>query len=157
MMATAAQFDADEFGDLPFKRLSAQEALALRIKQPPLSPWRVVGWQAAVGFVVALFAWFWTGRTGAGWSAAYGALAVVLPAALFARGLMSRFSSINAVTASFGFFVWEALKLAMTVVMLAAASRLVTNLDWLALLVGLVLTLKVYWMALLLRPKRLTD
>lgn len=156
MIATAAQVDSDEF-DLPFQRLSAQEALALRKNQPPLSPWRVVGWQALVGLMVALLVWLVTGRAGAGWSAACGSLLVVLPAMLFARGLMSRFSSINAVTASFGFFLWEAVKIAVTLVLLVAASRLLSDLDWLALLIGLVVTLKVYWVALLMRPQRLTD
>jgi ATP synthase protein I len=84
-------------------------------------------------------------------------LAVVVPAALFARGLMSRFSSMNAATAGFGFFVWEAVKIAVTVGMLVAAPQLLPGLDWLAMLIGLVVTLKVYWLALLMRPKRITD
>ena len=84
-------------------------------------------------------------------------LAVVIPAALFVRGLRSQFSSMNAATAAFGFFVWEAIKIAVSVGMLFAAPRLVADLDWLALLIGLVVTLKVYWVALLLRPKRKTD
>jgi ATP synthase protein I len=40
--------------------------------------------------------------------------------------------------------------------MLAAAPRLVADLDWLAMLIGLILALKVYWLALLLRHKRKT-
>ena len=64
---------------------------------------------------------------------------------------------MNAATAAFGFFVWEAIKIAVSVGMLFAAPRLVADLDWLALLIGLVVTLKVYWVALLLRPKRKTD
>jgi ATP synthase protein I len=38
--------------------------------------------------------------------------------------------------------------------MMAAAPQLVPGLDWLAMLIGLVVTLKVYWLALLLRQKR---
>lgn len=155
--APVSEYDADEFDALPFKRLTAQEAHALRKLQPPVSPWRIVVWQVVVGLLVALAAWAVSGKAAVAWSAAYGALAVVLPAALFARGLMSKFSSINALTAGFGFFVWEAAKLAVTVGMLFAAPQLVENLDWLALLIGLVVTLKVYWLALLLRPKRITD
>jgi ATP synthase protein I len=78
----------------------------------------------------------------------------VIPAALFARGLTSQFSSINAATAGFGFFVWEAIKIGVSVGMMAAAPQLVPGLDWLAMLIGLVVTLKVYWLALLLRQKR---
>jgi ATP synthase protein I len=149
--------DADEFDELPFKRLSAEEAQALREQHPSVSPWRIVGLQVVAGLLVALAAWGFTGRTAAAWSAAYGALAVVIPAMLFARGLMSQFSSINAMTAGFGFFVWEAVKIAVSVGMLAAAPQLVAGLDWLAMLIGLIVTLKVYWLALLMRPKRTTD
>lgn len=150
-------FDTDESDELEFKRLTAQEAQALRERQPPVSPWRIVGWQVVVGTLVALAAWGWTGRVNAAWSAAYGALAVVIPAVLFARGLMSQFSSINAATAGFGFFVWEAIKIAVSVGMIFAAPQLVVDLDWLAMLIGLIVTLKVYWVALLMRPKLKTN
>ena len=144
---------ADESEELAFKRLSAEEAQKLRTLQPPVSPWRIVALQAVVTLMVALLAWAFTGRTGAAWSAGYGGLAVLVPAVLFARGLMSQFSSINAATAGFGFFVWEAIKIAVSVGMLFAAPRLVADLDWLAMLIGLIVTLKVYWVALLMRPK----
>ena len=151
--AFVSEYDADEFDALPFKRLTAQEAQALRKLEPPLSPWWVVVWQMVVGLLVALAAWGFTGRREAAWSAGYGGLAVIVPAVLFARGLMSQFSSINAATAGFGFFVWEAIKIAVSVGMLFAAPQLVTGLDWLAMLIGLIVTLKVYWVALLMRPK----
>jgi ATP synthase protein I len=106
-----------------------------------------------VGVLVALVAWGMTGEVVVGGSVLYGALVVVIPAALFARGLMSRFSSINPATASFGFFLWEAVKIGVSVVMLAAAPRLIANLSWLALMAGLIVTLKVYWLALLMRAK----
>ena len=57
-------------------------------------------------------------------------------------------------TAGFGFFVWEAVKIAVSVGLLAAAPRLIVDLDWLALLIGLIVTMKVYWVALLWRPER---
>jgi ATP synthase protein I len=110
--------------------------------------------QVVVGLVVALAAWALTGRQNVGWSAGYGALAVVIPAAVFARGLMGRMSSLNAGTAAFGFMLWEMVKIALTVAMLVAAPRLVSGLSWPALLVGLVLTMKVYWIALAYKPKR---
>ena len=152
-----SRYDSDESEELEFKRLTAEEAQALRELHPSVSPWFIVGMQVLVGLLVALAAWAFTGRAAAAWSAAYGALAMVIPAALFARGLMSKFSSINAATAGFGFFVWEAVKLAVSVGMLFAASQLVAELDWLAMLIGLIATLKVYWLALLMRPKRITD
>ena len=145
-------FDADELEDQDFKPLTSQEAQALREREPALSPWWVVGLQCLAGLAVALVAWGLSGKAAA-WSAAYGALAVIIPAALFARGLMSQFSSLNAATASFGFFVWDAVKLAVSVAMIVLASRLVADLSWPALLAGLFVTLKMYWLALLKRPK----
>ena len=47
--------------------------------------------------------------------------------------------------------VWEAVKLALTVLLLALAPRLVAGLSWPGLLLGLVVCLKVYWLALLWR------
>ena len=155
-MVPVPEFDADESEEENFKRLTAAEAKTLRELQPPLSPWRVVGVQMFVGVLVALLAWALTGRSAVGWSAGYGALTVIIPAVLFARGLMSRFSSINAATAWLGFFLWEAVKISVSVGMLFAAPRLVVDLNWLAMLIGLIVTLKVYWVALLMRPKRQT-
>lgn len=156
IIAPVSEFDSDESEELEFKRLSAEEAQALRELHPSVSPWRIVRLQLVVGVLVALAAWGFTGKSNMGWSAGYGALAVVIPAVLFARGLMSQFSSINAATAGFGFFVWEAVKIAASVGMLFAAPQLVADLDWLAMLIGLIVTLKVYWVALLMRPKRKT-
>ena len=145
-------FDADEVDAASFKRLTQQEANQLRAAKPQLSPWWVVGMQCLAGIVVSLLAAWWVDKAAA-LSAGYGAIAVIIPAALFARGLMSQFSSLNAATASFGFLVWEAVKLAVSVAMLVLAPRLVANLNWLALLAGLFVTLKMYWLALLLRPR----
>ena len=107
-----------------------------------------------MGLLVALAAWGLTGRQNLGWSAGYGALAVVIPAAVFARGLTGRFSSLNPGTAVFGFMLWEMVKMALTVAMLIAAPRLVTALSWPAMLVGMVVAMKVYWVALVFAPRR---
>ena len=136
-----------------FKPLSAEQARRLREQNPSVPPWKVVVGQGVVGILVALAAWGFTGSQNVGWSAAYGALAVVLPAAIFARGLTGRFASLNAGTAVFGFFLWEMVKLVLTVAMLIAAPNLVVALSWPALLAGLVLTMKVYWVALLFAPR----
>lgn len=151
-----SRYDSDESEELEFKRLTAEEAQALRELHPSVSPWFIVGMQVLVGLLVALAAWGFTGKSSAGWSAAYGALAVIVPAVVFARGLTSQFSSLNAATAWLGFFVWEAIKIAVSVGMLFAAPRLVVDLDWLVMLIGLIVTMKVYWVALLMRPKRKT-
>ena len=138
----------------PFKQLTADQARRLREQNPPLSPWWVVAGQVVVGLVVALASWAVTGRQNVGWSAGYGALAVVIPAAIFARGLTGRFASLNAGTAAVGFMVWEMVKIATSFALMAAAPRLVPALSWPALLVGLVLTMKVYWVALAYAPRK---
>ncbi len=156
-IATGPELEAPE---PEFKPLTAEEARQFSEKNPSVSPAKVVGIQALVGLVVALGAWGLTGKENVGWSAAYGALAVVIPAALFARGLARRMSlespQARAMGAAFGFFLWEMVKIALTVAMLFAAPRLVANLSWPAMLVGLVVTMKVYWVALMLRPKHRT-
>jgi ATP synthase protein I len=134
-----------------FQPLTADQALELRKRQPLLSVWRVVLAQALVGLMLSFGVWLVTGRQSTVFSVAYGALAVVLPAALFARGLTSRVASVNAGAAVFGFFLWEMVKMGLTVAMLFAAPRLVVDLSWPAMLVGLVVTMKVYWVALGMR------
>lgn len=151
------KWDADAgSGEAAFRPLTREEARKLRESNPSVSPWAILAGQLVIGVLVALVAWGLAGRQSVGWSALYGALAVVIPGALFLRGLMSQFSSLNAATAGFGFFVWEAMKISVSVGMLLLAPRLVTDLDWLAMLIGLIVTLKVYWLALLMRPKRKT-
>jgi ATP synthase protein I len=141
-----------EGGDVEdFKPLTLEEAAALRQRSPRLSLWRVVFLQALASFAVAGLAWLLTGRLNVMASAGYGGLAVVLPAALFARALSRQagLESGSAVMASF--FVWELAKIGLTLAMLLLAPRLVMNLSWLALVAGFVVTMKVYWLALWLR------
>lgn len=132
--------------------LNAQQAQALRdsFRQEgsSISPWQILAWQFVAGLMMSLIVWLVTGRLNLAVSVAYGAIAVVLPAALFARGLMSQFSSLNAMTAGFGFFVWEALKIAVTIVLIAMAPSLVADLVWLAMLIGLIVTMKIVWVIL---------
>ena len=128
-----------------FRPLTAEEVRKLRLQQPLLSIWRVVLAQFLVGLAVSALTWLFTGRVSAAWSAAYGALSVVIPAALFARGITSKTSSINSGAAVFGFLLWEMVKIGLTIAMLFAAIKLVEDLSWPAMLVGLVITMKVYW------------
>lgn len=152
-MTTKVPLPEDTEEAPPIKPLTAEEARRLREQHPPVSPWWVVAGQAVVGLVTALAAWALTGRQSVGWSAGYGALAVVIPAAVFARGLTGRFSSLNAGTAAVGFLMWEMVKIALTLAMLVAAPKLVPGLSWPALLVGLILAMKVYWVALAFNPR----
>ena len=151
-MKTIAPETEAEAEESDFKPLTAQEAEQWRSRNPPISVWKVVAGQALVGTLVALVAWVLTGRASVGWSAAYGAVAVVVPAGLFARGVFRRKASSDPRAAMLGFFGWEIAKIVLTVALLAAAPRLVPDLSWMALLVGMVITMKTYWVALLVRP-----
>jgi len=137
--------DGDAEGADQFRPLTAEEVKQLRLQQPLLSIWRVVLAQVLVGLAVSALTWLFTGRVSAAWSAAYGALSVVIPAALFARGITSKTSSINSGAAVFGFLLWEMVKIGLTITMLFAAIKLIEDLSWPAVLVGLVITMKVYW------------
>ncbi len=137
-----------------FKPLTAVQAQQWRQQTSMLSIWWIVGGQLVTGCLVALVAWLVTGQVAIGWSAAYGAVSVVVPAALFARGVTGRLVRSIPGAAMAGFFVWELVKVVATVAMLFAAPRLVPDLNWLALLVGFVVTMKVVWIALMFRSKR---
>jgi ATP synthase protein I len=142
---------ADEAQDPPFKTLSREEAQALRVNLPQVSPWRVVAAQAAAGLVCPALAWLVTQRSGAAWSALYGALAVALPGALLARGMTRRAGS--AVAAAAGFLFWEMLKIGVAIAMLVIAAKVVPGLSWPVLLLTMVVCMKVNWVALLWRAR----
>jgi ATP synthase protein I len=143
--------DPDEAQASNFKPLTREEAQALRAQEPPVSPWRVLGLQAGVGVGAALLAALLFGRQAVAWSVLYGAATVVVPGALLARGMTSRLSSMSPGASAVSFMLWEFVKIAVSVAMLMLAPRIVQPLSWPALLVGLVLCMKVYWVALLWR------
>lgn len=132
--------------------LTSAQIAAVKAANPPVSPWWVVLGQMVVGLLASILAWGFFGEAIAK-SLACGVLAVVVPAALFARGLTSRFAQANVGAAVMSFFLWELVKIVMTVGLLLAAHRLVTDLSWPAMLVGLVVAVKVYWLALAFRRK----
>lgn len=154
------RFRSDAWADEPdadaapaVRALTRQEAQALRERDPPLSPWRVVAVQAVVGGVVALLAGLLFGSQAVAWSVLYGAAAVVVPAALMARGMTSRLSSVTLGASAVSFMLWEFVKIGVSVAMLALAPKVVPGLSWPALLAGLVVCMKVYWVALLWRGR----
>jgi ATP synthase protein I len=154
-MATIKQPYEDSLEDADdFEPLTAEQAQALRVQHPVLSPWWIILGQALIGLCLALVAGLWGGAQIA-LSVGYGVLTVVMPAMLFARGVRGRFASLNPGSAMIGFFLWELLKLIVTIVMLVLAPKFVVALSWPAMLVGLVLTMKVYWVALVFSPKTL--
>jgi ATP synthase protein I len=141
-----ATSQVDETED--FRPMTAQEAQAWRASQPTLSVWKVVGVQLMLAQLLALSASLIWGRSSIALSLMYGAFAVVLPSALFARGMTSRLASVNAVSAAMSFAVWQGVKMVLTVLLLVLAPKVLNEVSWPALLVGLLLTMKVYWLAL---------
>jgi ATP synthase protein I len=131
--------------------LTAQQAREWRVRHPQLAVSRVLLMQAVTGVIVVALAWLLSGRLEVAWSAGYGALVVVVPGALAAKG-MARWaaSGFPPGAALAGFVLWEAVKVSLAVGMLMAAPKILGAPSWPALLIGLVLTLKVYWVGLLL-------
>lgn len=141
---------ADEGSEPDFKPLSAEEAQAWRQNNPQASPWRVLLLQVGVGGVLALL----TGLVGGQWhlaaSAAWGSVAVVIPAVVFVRALSRQMRRIQPGSALVGLFVWELVKIILTVALLLVAPKVISDLSWFALVAGFVVTMKVYWLAMAL-------
>ena len=144
---------ADGAASKRFKTLSREEADVLRAQEPPVSPWRVIAVQMAVGVVVTLIGWLITGKSEVAWSLLYGAATVVVPGALMARGMTSRLSSMSPGASAVSFMLWEFVKIGFSLAMLLVAGKIVQPLVWPALLVGMVVCMKVYWLALLWRRR----
>lgn len=141
-----------------FKPLTREQAQQWRASQPEVSLWKLVGVQALVGVVSAILAWLLTQRMPVAWSVLYGAAAVVIPSALMVYGLTSsalaRLLAGVSQAAFAGFLLWEGIKILLAVAMLWSAPKLVPELSWLGLVVGLVLALKVYWFGFWIQSRR---
>ncbi len=143
-------FDDDSGQPAP---MTAQQAAQFRRANPVLSPWRVIRVQAVVGMALTALAWIvWGSQVAV--SVACGAGAVVIPAILFARGLSSPIAQANPGAAVVSFMVWELVKITVAVAIMFAAYRWVSEINGLAMLAGLILTMKVYWLALVFKPGR---
>lgn len=171
---TASEGDAATDEGRVWSRDEVREMLAqqAQLGVKSLNPWRLVLWQFGVACVLGVCCSYF--GVAAGFSAIYGGLCVVLPAAVLARGLTQGFRAYGSVEENspqaadsqladprlvqrsammkgYRFFVWEAAKIGLTVALLALAPRVAAAFGylvvWAALLFGFVLTLKVYWIA----------
>lgn len=141
---------ADEGLEPDFKPLSAEEAEAWRQHNPQASPWRVLFLQVGVGLLLALLTGLLTGQFHLAASAAWGTVAVVVPAVVFVRALSRQMRRNQPGSALVGLFVWELVKIILTVALLLVAPKVISDLSWLALVAGFVVTMKVYWLAMAL-------
>jgi len=141
-----------------FKPLTREQAQQWRSTQPELSPWHLVAAQCLMGLGLAALAALVTRSVSVVVSLLYGAAAVVVPTGLMAWGLtkgaLSRRAVGGAQASLAGFFVWEGAKLLLAIALLALAPKLVPDLSWLALVAGLVVVLKAYWLELWFRARR---
>ena len=81
-------------------------------------------------------------------SAAIGGGAVLLPNCLFALRLMAASANRASVATAGLFIVYEFLKLALTLVLLAVAIALYADLNWPSMLLSMAITLQVNFLAL---------
>lgn len=150
--------DAEDGVEEYFEPLTPEQAqtLVVRLRKTASlsSPWRLIMLQLLVGVIATVVALLVTGEKSIALSVAYGAMAVVVPAGMFAWGVMRKRDTQTAMVAGLRFFIWEAAKVGLTVAMLFAAPALVVNISWLGLLAGFVVTMKVYWLAVWLYPVR---
>jgi ATP synthase protein I len=141
---------ANEDLESDFKPLTAEQAQAWRQQHPMASPWRVLWLQVLVGGLIAVLTGWFSGQFRLAASVAWGAVAVVIPAVVFVRALSRQMRMRQAGSALVGLFVWELVKIVLTVALLLVAPKVVSDLSWLALVAGFVVTMKVYWLAMAL-------
>ena len=135
--------------------MTRAEVQSLLLRKPQVSVWRVVALQALVGLAVALVSWFFAaGKLSVVWSALYGAAIIAVPSALFALSIQLWLSKLKPGVAVYGFALGELLKIGFAIVLLFFARRIVQPLSWAAMLIAVVVTLQVYWVALILRGKK---
>jgi len=77
------------------------------------------------------------------WSLLLGGLSCVLPNALFALRLFANAQKLGAAN-PMSFFIGEFIKIALTLALLGASAWLYRDLNWLALIIGLIVALKSY-------------
>ena len=158
MAAQAAVDRADGAQEPEFKPLTREEAERWRASQPELTPWRVVRVQWLVGVSLAVLVGLVTRQSSLALSVLYGAATAALPTSLMAWGLTSsalaRSLGGRVETVFMNFVLWEGVKILFAVILLWIAPRVVPNVNWLALVAGLVVVLKVYWFGFMIQARR---
>ena len=142
---------ADDGLEANFKPLTPEQAEAWRQRNPVTSPWRVLSLQVLVGVAVAVLTGVVSGQFRLAASVAWGGVSVVVPGLVFARALSRQMRLRQAGSALAGLFVWELVKIVLTVALLLVAPKVIAGLSWLALVAGFVVTMKVYWLAMAIK------
>ena len=114
---------------------------------------KVLMWQALSAVAIATLAWLVSSSVVAVTSAFYGALCVVLPSALVARMVIKRVRPDvlkHSGGTLLGLVVLELVKIVVTVCLLLAAPLVLDSPQWVAIVIGFAVTLKVYWVVALM-------
>ena len=114
---------------------------------------KVLMWQALSAIAIAMLAWPVFSSVVVVTSAFYGAMCVVLPSALVARMVIKRVRP-DVLKHSGGtlmrLVVLELVKIVVTVCLLLAAPLVLDSPQWVAIVIGFAVTLKVYWVVALM-------
>lgn len=133
----------DDGQDADFVPLTAEQARQWRTRQRALCLWCIAVMQLLAGGIVAGLMGVLGGRSELGWSAAFGALAVIVPTVFFLY--RTRRLVPHAGSAVLNLVVSELLKILWVLILLLLAPRLVPSLSWPALLVGMLAAIVTYW------------
>jgi ATP synthase protein I len=111
-------------------------------------------WQGGLAVFALALAWL-LGLPFSVWcSALAGVLAAWLPQALFLLGAGRKIGQMAAAAWLVQLFCWEAVKLVLTLVLMALAAVWIRDVSWWALLLAFIFTLKVGWGALFVQHLR---
>ena len=114
---------------------------------------KVLMWQALSAIAIAMLAWLVSSSVVVVTSAFYGAMCVVLPSALVARMVIKRVRPDvlkHSGGTLLGLVVLELVKIVVTVCLLLAAPLVLDSQQWVAIVIGFAVTLKVYWVVALM-------
>jgi ATP synthase protein I len=109
---------------------------------------KVLVWQVVAGCGVAMIFWLLSGALASGQAALYGSFCVVLPSVVLVRMLSRQVQPVGEGFAGYSvarLIVLEAVKIVLTLCLLVAAPLVFSSVEWVALVTGFAVTLKVYW------------
>lgn len=155
--SAVSALSVDEAQD-DFRPMTPLQAQQWRSRQPNMSLWRLVWWQVLIVVLATLATWLVAEQESVAWSVFYGGLSILLPTTIMVFGaslnLLGRMFPGMAQAGLLEFALWEMVKLLLALIMLWTAPWWVADLNWLALVAGVVLTLKGYWLAFMLQGFR---
>ena len=147
----------DKSDDVKIPPLTRQEVRVLREKLGGITLelflFKVLMWQSLSAVVIAVVTWIVSDSVSAATSALYGAMCVVLPSALVVRTVMKKLRPDvlkHAGGRLTGLVVLELIKILTTICLLLAAPLLMDSPQWVAIVIGFAVTLKVYWVVALM-------